>query len=72
MTKPTVLLEMKPSALDYVKEKDLFYVLKEDKLEVAIDDVPTDYVDGTYSDPVKEICDHWGFNKEDVINWEID
>ena len=71
MEKPSVLLEMKASAMDRVKAIGLFHKLTEGKLEVVIDDVPTDYVDGTYADPVKEICDHWDLNKEDVIDWEV-
>ncbi len=68
--KPTVLFQMKASSLDRVIEKGLGYEMAGENLSVVIDDVPPEYVDGTYSDPVKEICSDWQLNPEDVIEWE--
>ena len=67
MISTSVLIHMHPDALNEVKDLGLTYKLHEDELDVYVDDVPYEIVDGTYQDPDEQLCEHYGINY-DLVN----
>ena len=51
----------------HLKRLGLKYKLNDDELDVIVDDVPYECLDGTYQDPDEQLCDHYGFNY-DLVN----
>ena len=37
-----------------------------DELDVVVDDIPYEIVDGTYQDPDEALCDHYGIDYNQV------
>ena len=62
---------MKSSALNDIKSSGLKYTLTEDNLNVVVDDIPYELLDGTYQDPDEELCLFYGLNYNDVNNIEL-
>ena len=51
----------------HLKDLDLKYQLNDDELDVFVDDVPYEIVDGTYQDPDVQLCEFYGINY-DLVN----
>ena len=50
--------------LDYLGLK---YKLNDNELDVIVDDVLHEFMDGTYQDPDVELCEHYGIDY-DLVN----
>ena len=68
----TVLIHCKPEILQEsiinhidVSVKDLTQTTGE--VDLLVDDVPYEIVDGTYQDPDEQLCEHYGI-KYDLVN----
>ena len=68
----TVLIHCKPEILQEsiidnidVSVKDLTQTTGE--VDLLVDDVPYEYVDGTYQDPDEQLCEFYGINY-DLVN----
>ena len=68
----TVLIHCKPEILQEsiinhidVSVKDLTQTTGE--VDLLVDDVPYEIVDGTYQDPDEQLCEHYGINY-DLVN----
>ena len=55
------------SVKQHLKDLDLKYQLNDDDLDVFVDDVPYEIVDGTYQDPDEQLCEHYELDY-DLIN----
>ena len=51
----------------HLKRLGLKYKLNDNELDVYVDDVPYEIVDGTYQDPDEQLCEHYGINY-DLVN----
>ena len=51
----------------YLENLGLKYQVNGDELDVYVDDVPYEIVDGTYQDPDEQLCEHYGINY-DLVN----
>ena len=62
---------MKPDAVDHLYQLGLDWSYSKqfgmDELDVYVDDVPYEIVDGTYQDPDEQLCEHYGINY-DLVN----
>ena len=71
-TMTTVLIHCKPEILqeDIVKSPDITVAnltTTTGEVNLYVDDVPYEYVDGTYQDPDEELCEFYGINY-DLVN----
>ncbi len=66
-----VNIQMKSSALNDIKSSGLKYNLSDDNLSVIVDDIPYEFLDGTYQQPDEELCLFYGINYDDVNNIEL-
>ncbi len=67
-----VIIHMKESALDHIKELDLFYVPGVNELDVIVPDIDYTVTDGFYQDPDEQLCEHYGINYDLVNCIELD
>ena len=51
----------------YLENLGLKYQVNGDELDVYVDDVPYEIVDGTYQDPDEQLCEFYGINY-DLVN----
>ena len=52
---------------NYLENKGFKYTINDDELDVYVDDVPYEIVDGTYQDPDEQLCEHYGLDY-DLVN----
>ena len=52
---------------NYLTLKGFKYTVNDDELDVYVDDVPYEIVDGTYQDPDEQLCEHYGLDY-DLVN----
>ena len=55
------------SNLNYLIESEHFFTDNDDELDVIVDDVPYEVVDGIYQDPDEQLCEHYGIDY-DLVN----
>ena len=71
MISTSVLIHCKPNYLDEIKELGLNWSYSnrfgKDEIDVIVDDVPYELVDGTYQDPDEQLCEHYELDY-DLIN----
>ena len=69
MKSSSVLIHFPKSvvALEHVEDLGLEYKVNDDELDVIVDDVLHEFMDGTYQDPDEELCEHYGINY-DLVN----
>ena len=67
----TVLIHCKPEILkeDVMKLPEVSAVTNSftDEIDLYVDDVPYEIVDGTYQDPDEQLCEFYGINY-DLVN----
>ena len=61
-----VVIHCQPSLNDFLFENDFDYVNNGDEIDVLVDDVPYEVRDGIYQDPDEQLCEHYGFNYDQV------
>ena len=66
MISTSVLIHCKPNYLDEIKELGLNWSYSnrfgKDEIDVIVDDVPYELVDGTYQDPDEQLCEFYGID----------
>ena len=67
-----VIIHMKESALDHIKELGLFYHQSVNEIDVIVPDVEYTVTDGFYQDPDEQLCEHYGINYDLVNMIELD
>ena len=67
----TVLIHCQPDLLDDIKELGLNWTYSpihgKNEIDVVVDDIPYEILDGTYQDPDVQLCEHYGINY-DLVN----
>ena len=63
----SIIVHFKESALDHLADIGATYQFNNNELDVIVDDVPYEFVDGTYQDPDEQLCEFYGFNY-DLVN----
>ena len=70
MISTSVCIHMKPSAIDVVNNLNLNWDYSSqhgmDEIDVFVDDVPYEIVDGTYQDPDEQLCEFYGLDYDQV------
>ena len=54
------------SVKQHLSDLGLKYKLNDNELDVYVDDVPYEIVDGTYQDPDEQLCEHYGIDYDQV------
>ena len=54
-------------AYEHIKDLGLKYTYGDREIDVIVDDVPYEIVDGTYQDPDEQLCELYGINY-DLVN----
>ena len=66
----SVLIHCQPSLLDFIKENNMDWeyssVHDHDEIDVVVDDIPYEVLDGTYQDPDEQLCEHYGIDYDQV------
>ena len=53
-------------AYEHIKDLGLKYTYCDREIDVYVDDVPYELVDGTYQDPDVQLCDFYGIDYDQV------
>ena len=67
-----VIIHMKESALDHIKELGLYHVQSVNEIDVIVPDVEYVVENGYYQDPDEQLCEHYGINYDLVNMIELD
>ena len=66
-----VIIHCKPSLYDDVLTNQLNFEWSRqhghEELDVVVDDIPYEVIDGIYQDPDQQLCEHYGINY-DLVN----
>ena len=66
----SVLIHCKPSLEQFLTNTDLIWSYNDtqdfDEIDVIVDDVPYEVLDGTYQDPDVQLCEHYGIDYNQV------
>jgi len=66
----SVLIHCQPTLLDYIKESNMKWsyspIHNVEEIDVIVDDVPYEIVDGIYEDPDQQLCEHYGIDYDQV------
>ena len=62
----SIIVHFKESALDHLADVGATYQFNDGELDVIVDDVPYEFVDGTYQDPDVQLCDFYGIDYDQV------
>ena len=54
-------------AYEHIKDLGLKYTYGDREIDVIVDNVPYELVDGSYQDPDEELCEFYGINY-DLVN----
>jgi|TARA_Y100001963_G_C6457365_1_gene298555 hypothetical protein len=72
-----VIIHMKKSALDHIKELQLFHIINDNEIDVIVDDI--EYRNGNHpdqngiwEDPDVQLCNDYGINYDLVNMIELD
>ena len=67
----SVLIHCQPTLKDYLTKNNIQWSYSKDygkgELDVIVDDVPYEIVDGFYQDPDEQLCEHYGIDY-DLVN----
>ena len=67
----SVLIRCKPRLLDFILDNDLTWSYSKqfghEEIDVIVDDIPYEVLDGTYQDPDEQLCEFYGINY-DLVN----
>ena len=70
MISTSVCIHMKPSAIDSITNLKLDWDYSKqfgtEEIDVIVDDVPYEFMDGTYQDPDEQLCEHYGIDYDQV------
>ena len=70
MSSKSVVIHCQPTLLPEIRELGLNWsfsdVYGKDEIDVIVDDVPYEIVDGIYQDPDEQLCEHYGINYDEV------
>ena len=70
MISTSVIIHGSPRLLPKVKEMGYNWSYSkqhgEDEIDIIVDDVPYEIVDGTYQDPDEQLCEHYGIDYDQV------
>jgi len=65
-----VLIHCQPSLLDFVKENNMKWTYSpihgNNEVDIVVDDIPYELLDGTYQDPDEQLCEHYGIDYNQV------
>ena len=61
-----VLFHFKPSYQNILDKKGIRYQEIDNELDVILPDVPYTVEDGLYEDPDVQICNHYGFDYDQI------
>ena len=66
----SVLIRCKPSLLDFILDNDLTWSYSKqfghEEIDVVVDDIPYEVLDGTYQDPDVQLCEHYGIDYNQI------
>ena len=66
----SVVIHVKPSLLDFILDNDLTWSYSKqfghEEIDVVVDDIPYEVLDGTYQDPDVQLCEHYGIDYDQV------
>ena len=66
----SVLIRCKPSLLDFILDNDLTWSYSKqfghEEIDVIVDDIPYEVLDGTYQDPDVQLCEHYGIDYNQI------
>ena len=57
-----VLIHLKQNAKNHLKDLGFKYQELDGELNVIVDDVPYQVIDGYYQDPDEQLCEHYGID----------
>ena len=64
------VIRCQPSLLDSIKENNMSWKYSQqfgkDEIDVIVDDIPYEIIDGVYQDPDEQLCEHYGLDYEQV------
>ena len=70
MHSSSVLIHAQPSLLDKVKELDVFWSYSKqhgkEEIDFVVDDIPYEFMDGSYQDPDVALCEFYGIDYNQV------
>ena len=65
-----VLIHCQPTLEDYLTKNNIEWSFSDvhgkDEIDVIVDDVPYEVLDGTYQDPDVQLCEHYGIDYKQV------
>ena len=65
-----VTIHCQPTLLNFIEENDMNWeyspVHGDKEIDVIVDDVPYEVLDGTYQDPDVQLCEHYGIDYDQV------
>ena len=66
----SVVIHVKPSLLDFILDNDLTWSYSKqfghEEIDVVVDDIPYEVLDGTYQDPDVQLCEHYGIDYNQI------
>ena len=72
MSIKNVLIHCKPSLLNWLKENNMNYnespYYGDKEYDVIVEDIPYEIFDGTYQEPIEELCSFYGINRDLLEN----
>ena len=65
-----ITVHCQPSLLDFIKENNMQWTYSpqfgKDEIDLIVDDIPYELLDGTYQDPDEQLCEHYGIDYDQV------
>ena len=66
----SAVIHCQPSMLEFAKENNMHWGYSKrfgkDEIDLIVDDIPYECVDGTYQDPDEQLCEHYGIDYDQV------
>ena len=66
----SAVIRCQPSLLDFIKENNMDWKYSKqfgkDEIDVIVEDIPYECLDGTYQDPDQQLCEHYGIDYDQV------
>ena len=70
MLPKSVLIHCQPTLEDWLIENNMKWTYSqqfgEDEIDLIVDYVPYEIIDGTYQDPDEQLCEHYGIDYNQV------
>ena len=61
-----VLIHCQPSLLEFLEEKGFDYEYNDREIDVIVDDLEYEIIDGIYQDPDEQLCELYGIDYNQV------